>query len=205
MTDNDFTSHTEPAPTASRANVAPQPGTAKRRLAEKPQDLRLSGCGIAGDCGGTLQFVRQEDACRTGRGQRATPATSLAGQHRQQRAGVEEPASSRTPERTAGNHGRCCNGRSGACVCDAPAAGRRRGLRPDRRCRALCSGPALPTTAAGQHADATYSRTAAGGTDRRERTRTGGRRPFRFQPRLLPFRRTAATTAAARSDRACPV
>jgi len=39
---------------ASRANVAPQPGTAKGRLAEEPQDLRLSGCGIARDCGGTL-------------------------------------------------------------------------------------------------------------------------------------------------------
>jgi type IV secretion system protein VirB10 len=38
--------------------------------------------------------------------------------------------------------------------------------------RPLCSGPALPATAAGQHADATYSRTAAGGTNRRERTRT---------------------------------
>ena len=59
MTENVFTPHTE---TASRANVAPQPGTAKRRLAEEPQDLRLSGCGIARDCGGALQLVRQEDA-----------------------------------------------------------------------------------------------------------------------------------------------
>src|SRR5208337_1613028 len=41
--------------------------------------------------------------------------------------------------------------------------------------------------------------------NRRERTRTSGRRPFRFQPCVLPFRRTAATNATARSDRACPV
>ena len=120
MTENVFT----PAHrAASRANVAPQPGTAKRRLAEEPQDLRLSGCGIARDCGGALQFVRQEDACTTGQRERATTATNLAGQHRQQRAGVEEPASGRTSERAAGNNGRCCNGRSGACVCDARSSG----------------------------------------------------------------------------------
>ena len=204
MTENVFTPHTDAHRAASRANVAPQPGTAKRCLAEEPQDLRLSGCGIARDCGGALQFVRQEDACTTGQRERATTATSLAGQHRQQRAGVEEPASGRTSERAAGNNGRCCDGRSGACVCDARAAGRRRGLRPDRRCRALCSGPALPASAAGQHADATHARTTAGTADRRERTRTCGRLPFRFQPCVLPLRRTAATTTA-RPDDARPV
>ena len=62
MTENIFTPHTRADRAASRANVAPQPGTAKRSLAEEPQDLRLSGCGIARDCGGALQFVRQEDA-----------------------------------------------------------------------------------------------------------------------------------------------
>jgi single-strand DNA-binding protein len=46
-------------------------------LAEKPQDLRLSGCGIAGHCGGALQFVRQEDACTAGCSQRAATATHL--------------------------------------------------------------------------------------------------------------------------------
>src|SRR6266704_6087115 len=64
---------------ASRANVAPQHGAAKRRLAEEPQDLRLSGCGIAGDCGGALQLVRQEDAWTTGQRERATTATHVAG------------------------------------------------------------------------------------------------------------------------------
>src|SRR5208283_4077054 len=82
---------------AGGTNVAPQPGAAQRCLAEESQDLRLSGCGLARDCGGTLQLVWQEDAWTTGERERATTATSLAGQHRQQRAGVEEPASGRTP------------------------------------------------------------------------------------------------------------
>src|ERR1700690_1869936 len=46
---------------ASRANVAPQLGTAKGCLAEEPEDLRLSRCGIARDCGGAVQFVREEN------------------------------------------------------------------------------------------------------------------------------------------------
>ena len=74
MTENVFTpAHTRPP---GRADVAAQPGTAKRCLAEEPQDLRLSGCGIARDCGGALQFVRQEDACTAGqlrKGNRRSP------------------------------------------------------------------------------------------------------------------------------------
>ena len=58
-----------------------------------------------------------------------------------------------------------------ACVCDAPAAGCSRGLWADRRCRALYSGPALPASAAGQHADATHACATAGTANRRERTR----------------------------------
>jgi len=54
------------------------------------------------------------------------------------------------------------NGRSGACVCDARAAGCRRGLRPDWRCRSLRSGPPVPPSAAGKHPDATYPHTTAG-------------------------------------------
>src|SRR5260370_31276999 len=73
---------------ASRASVATQPGTAQRRLAEEPEDLRLSGCRIAGDCGGALQLVWEKDAWTTGERERAAPATGLAGQHRQQRTGV---------------------------------------------------------------------------------------------------------------------
>src|SRR5580700_9562644 len=87
-----------PTRTAVGTNVAPQPGTAQRRLAEEPQDLRLSGCGIARDCGGALQFLREENAGATGERERATPATGIAGQHRQQRTGVEEPTSGRTAE-----------------------------------------------------------------------------------------------------------
>ena len=50
---------------------------------------------------------------------------------------------------------------------------RSRGLWTDRRCRALYSGPALPASAAGQHADATHACATAGTVDRCERTRTG--------------------------------
>jgi hypothetical protein len=107
------------------------------------------------------------------------PPQPVAGQHRQQHAGVEEPASSRTSEGAAGDNGRRCIGRSGACVCDAPATSRSsRGLWTDRRCPALYSGPALPASAAGQHADATHACATAGTVDRRQRTR--GRLPFRF-------------------------
>src|SRR5580700_10848177 len=159
--------------TAGGTNVAPQPGTAQRRLAEEPQDLRLSGCCLARDCGGTLQFVWEKDARTTGEFERATTTTSLAGQHRQQRAGVEEPASGRTSERTAGDNGLRCDGRFSARVCDSPAAGCSRGLWADRPCRALYSGPALPASAAGQHADATHAGATAGTIDRCERTRAG--------------------------------
>jgi type IV secretion system protein TrbI len=64
-------------------------------------------------------------------------------------------------------------GDPGACRCDARAAERRRGLRPDWRGRALCSGPALPADAAGQHADATHARTTGSAANRGKRTRTG--------------------------------
>ena len=90
MTENIFTPRTDAQRAASRSHVAPQPGTPERRLAKEPQDLRLSGCRIARDCGGAVQFIRQEDARTTGRRKRATTATHVAGQHRQQRARVEE-------------------------------------------------------------------------------------------------------------------
>jgi hypothetical protein len=122
MTENVFTPHTEPQPDRKPSQRCAATWNCQRCLAEEPQDLRLSGCGIARDCGGALQFVRQEDARTAGQRERAATATDLAGQHRQQRAGVEEPASGRTSERAAGDNGRCCDGRSGACVCDARAA-----------------------------------------------------------------------------------
>src|SRR5882762_11621785 len=50
----------------NRAEVAAQHRGTKRRLAKEPQDLRLSGCGVARDCRGALQLVWQEDARTTG-------------------------------------------------------------------------------------------------------------------------------------------
>src|SRR5260370_41004094 len=76
----------------NRADVAAQHRGAKRRLAKEPQDLRLSGCGVARDRGGAVQLVWQEDARTTGQYEVAATAANFAGQHREQRAGVEEPA-----------------------------------------------------------------------------------------------------------------
>jgi hypothetical protein len=99
----------------NRAGRCAATATAKRCAAEEPQDLRLSGRGIARDRGGALQLDRQEDAGTAGSGKGPAAAAHLAGQHRQQRAGVEEPASGRTTERAATgkpqlalSHGRSC-------------------------------------------------------------------------------------------------
>src|ERR1035441_9905620 len=74
-----YSPHRRAPRAARRSHVAPQSGTAKRSLAETPQDLRLFGCGIARDCGGALQFVQQEDACATG--QREGPAAARSEEH----------------------------------------------------------------------------------------------------------------------------
>src|SRR5215831_5172542 len=156
---------------AHRAGIATLSRTAKGRFAKESQDLRVLGCGVSGNCGSAVQFLWQEIACTTGRYQGATASASPPGQHRQQRTGVEESATGRTTERAAGDYGRRCNGRSSARVCDAPTAGCSRGIRADRALRAVYSGPALPASAAGQHADATHTGATAGTVDRCERTR----------------------------------
>src|SRR5215469_2336897 len=69
--------------TADRANAASKPGTATRCLAEESKDLRLPGRGIAGDCGGVFQLVRQKNARTASRRYRATTTASFARQHRQ--------------------------------------------------------------------------------------------------------------------------
>src|ERR1035441_1599671 len=113
-----YSEHCRTDRAANRADIAPVSGAAKRCFAEKPQDARLSRGRVAGDCCGAVQFVRQEDARATGRRQRATTATDFAGQHRQQRAGIEEPTSGGTSERAASDSGRSCDGRSCPYVCD---------------------------------------------------------------------------------------
>ena len=140
---------------ASRANTARAFGAAQGRLAEEPQDVRLSGRGVAGDRGGALQLHRQENARAAGRRERAATATHVAGQHRQQRAGLEEPGSGRTRKRSSRRQWPPLQGRSGAGVCDARAAGRRRGLWPELAQRIHCflrSRPALRARAARRHA-----------------------------------------------------
>ena len=169
MTDNVFTPHTEPQaePTLHRNLELPK-GVLQKNL----KTFVYLGAALLVIVAALFSSSGKKTPATTGQRERATPATDLAGQHRQQRAGVEEPASGRTSERAAGNNGRCCIGRSCAYVCDATAAVRSRGLWTDRRCRALYSGPALPASAAGQHADATHAGATAGTVDRCERTRT---------------------------------
>ena len=170
MTENNRTSHAEPKSSPHCAAF----GAAQGRLAEEPQDVRLSGRGVARDRGGAFQLHGQENARAAGRRERATTATHVAGQHRQQRAGLEEPGAGRTAKRAAGSNGRRCRARSGACVCDARATGCRRGLWPKRRgIHFVRSRPALRASAARRHAAATYSCAATSAAHCRERARTG--------------------------------
>jgi hypothetical protein len=105
MTENVFTSHTEPLP---------EP-TLRRKL-ELPKGVLQKNLKTFVYLGAALLVIVAALFSSSGKktpGQQAAtkgqpPATSLAGQHRQQRAGVEEPASGRTSERTAGDNGRRC-------------------------------------------------------------------------------------------------
>ena len=201
MTENVFTPHTEPpAEPTLRRNLELPKGVLQKNL----KTFVYLGAALLVIVAALFSSSGKKTPGQQAERERATPATSLAGQHRQQRTGVEEPTSGRTSERAAGDNGRRRDGRSGACVCDAPAAIRSRGLWTDRPCRALHSGPALPASAAGQHADATHARATAGTVDRSERTRAGGRLPFRFQSCVLPLCRSAPTTTA-RPDDARPI
>ena len=81
-----------------------------------------------------------------GRGEGPAAAAHASGQHRQQRAGIEEPAQGRARQGAAASGMPLRRARSRARVCDARAAGSRRGLRADWRCCTLRSGPALPAS-----------------------------------------------------------
>ena len=170
MTENIFTPRTD-------AQTEPQGDPTLRRNLELPKGVLQKNLKTFVYLGAALLVIvaalfsssGKKTPAQQAERERPAAATDVAGQHRQQRAGVEEPDPGRTSERAAGNNGRCCDGRSGACVCDARAADSRRGLRPDRRCCPLCSGPALLAIAAGRHADATNARTTAGAANRRER------------------------------------
>ena len=140
MTENVFTPHTEPqAEPTLRRNLELPKGVLQKNL----KTFVYLGAALLVIVAALFSSSGKKTPGQQASAQRATPATSLAGQHRQQRTGVEEPASGRTSERTAGDNGRRCDGRFSACVCDAPAAGCGRGLWSDRPCRALRSGPAL--------------------------------------------------------------
>ena len=205
MTENNRTSHRpnrKSNPTLR--GLLESPRASCRRTSRRSSIWR----GVAGDRGGAFQFHGEENARAAGCRQRAAAATHVAGQHRQQRAGLEEPAPGRTREGAAGGNGRRCRARSSACVCDARATGRRRGLSAQAARRPLRAvRPALPAKPAAKgHAAATYSGAATGAAHCGEGARTGRRIPLRFQSGLLPCCRATATAAAApKSDDACPV
>jgi len=141
--------------------------------AKEPQDLCLSWRGVARDRRGNLQLNRQEDAGTAGRPKRSTSPTNLAGQHRQQCPGPEEPTSGPTPEGAAASGACCCNGRrSSPCVCNFSATDGGSSVWADRCCRTLPSWSALPAAAwlwSTRHGGkTTQSRTAAGPADCRQ-------------------------------------
>ncbi len=159
---------------ASRTNLAADPGAATRRVAEKPQDLRLSRRGIARDRGGALSVP---------------PARRRLHNRPARRANRRNPTCRTRPTTTC---------RSGKSRCRPRARKSSRQQRPPqqweiRRLRlrrprsrppprptaqpAMLHVPAFPASlaasAAGQHAAATHSGAAAGTADCRERTGTG--------------------------------
>ena len=98
MTENNRTSHAEPAESNPHCAAF---GAAQGRPAEEPQDVRLSGRGVARDRGGDFQLHGQENARAAGCRERAATAAHVAGQHRQQRAGLEEPGSGRARKKSS--------------------------------------------------------------------------------------------------------
>jgi len=114
-------------------------------------------------------------------GERQPPQPALAGQHRQQRAGLKNQLQAERQKRTAGDNGRRCDGRfQPLASCDAPAAIRSRSLWADRPCRALHSWPALP---AAQQSNMQMQLTPVqqqGTVDRCERTERADNSRFRF-------------------------
>jgi len=111
MTENIFTPHTDaqtepPAEPTLRRNLGLPKGVLQKNL----KTLVYLGAALLVIVGSALQFIRQEDARTTGERERPAPATDVAGQHRQQRAGVEEPDSGRTSERAASKNGAAAMG-----------------------------------------------------------------------------------------------
>ena len=106
MTENVFTPHTEPqAEPTLRRNLELPKGVLQKNL----KTFVYLGAALLVIVAALFSSSGKKTPATTGQRERATTATHLAGQHRQQRAGVEEPASGRTSERAAGNNGRRCD------------------------------------------------------------------------------------------------
>ena len=136
MTENIFTPHTEAA-------AEPQAEPTLRRNLELPKGVLQKNLKTFVYLGAALLVIVAALFSSSGK---KTPAQQASAKGQPPQPALQDNTDSNVqelknqlqaerPERAAGNNGRCCNGRSGACVCDARAAGRRRGLRPDRRCR----------------------------------------------------------------------
>jgi len=147
MTENDRTSHVEP-------QVEPT----LRGLLEQPKGVLQKNLKTFVYLGAVLLVIVAALFSSSGRKRprsrlppKAATATHVAGQHRQQRAGLEEPGAGRTPERATGGNGRRCRARSSACVCDARATAAAAAFGPSGEASTACA-PGRPCGQAQQGA-----------------------------------------------------
>ncbi len=193
--------HAEPQVEPTLRGLLAQP---KGVLQKNLKTFVYLGRGVARDRGGALQLHRQEDARAAGRRERAATAAHVAGQHRQQRAGLEEPASGRTPERAAGGNGHRCQDKIRRLPSATPAQqAAAAAYRPKRRAAPTSCGPGRPCGQAAARQPVQPQLTPEqqqAQLHRREGARTGRRLPLRFQSCVLPSGRATATAAAAPSQ-----
>ena len=204
MTENDRTSHAEPQVEPTLRGLLEQP---KGVLQKNLKTFVYLGAALLVIVAALFSSTGKKTPAQQAAAKGQPPQPTLQDNTDNNVQDLKNQVQAERAERAAGGNGRRCRARSGACVCDARATGRRRGLWPKRRgVHFVRSRPALRPSAARRHAPATYSRAATSAAHCRERARTGRQLPIRFQPRLLPRCRATATAAAApKSDDACPV
>ena len=151
MTENDRTSHTD----AQQPQVEPT----LRGLLEQPKGVLQKNLKTFVYLGAALLVIVAALFSSTGK---KTPAQQAAAKGQPPQPTLQDNTDNNVQdlknqvqaeraERAAGSNGRRCRARSGACVCDARATGRRRGLWPKRRgVHFLRSRPALRASAARQ-------------------------------------------------------
>ena len=182
MTDNDFTSHTE-------ARTDPQAEPTLRRNLELPKGVLQKNLKTFVYLGAALLVIVA--ALFSSSGNKKTPAGQGAAKGQPPQPALQDNTDSNVQElknQLQAERQKEQQATMAAAAMGDPALA---SATPPQQAAAAAYGPTgvavpcvpgrpCPQTAAGQHADATYARTTAGAANRRERTRTGGRRPFRF-------------------------